>query len=180
MNCPVHTEIVSGASRKPQRGFTLVELITIMVVVGILGAIAGPKFFDRGVFDSREFHDSVISTLRYAQKTAIASRRYVCVAFGTNSLTLTYDPVPPPIATPQQLTSTCTTVSQLTGPSGQSPYTVTPGTGNQAQFASNTGAVPYTPTNFYFNSLGQPSVGQSFQVSGSTSITVEAVTGYVH
>ncbi len=73
-----------------QRGFTLTELITVMVIVGILAAVVMPRFFERNVFDSRAFHDQVVSTLRYAQKAAIAQHRFVCVAFTANSVDLTY------------------------------------------------------------------------------------------
>lgn len=142
-----------------QRGFTLVELITIMVILGILAAMAAPRFFDRNVFDSRGFYDQVVSTLRYAQKAAIAQHRFVCVAFTANSVTLTTG-----------ATAACGT--NLTGPTGQSPYSVS---SNNASFTAIPGA-------FYFDALGRPSAAQSITVSGYTSnlITVEMETGYVH
>ena len=50
-----------------QRGFTLIELIMVMVVVGILAVFVAPRFFDANVFKSRGFADQVQATLRYAQ-----------------------------------------------------------------------------------------------------------------
>ncbi len=141
-----------------QRGFTLVELITTLIIVGILAVAVVPRLMDRGIFDRRGFYDEVISTLRYAQKAAIAQHRFVCVAFGTNSVTLTYG-----------VTSACG--SALTSPVGQTPYVITAPGG-----VSLSGGAA-----FNFDALGRASVAQDITVSGyANHILVEAETGYVH
>lgn len=158
-----HSDAVAGyafsiSSVLKQRGFTLTELITVMVIVGIIAAVAVPRFFERNTFDSRGFHDQVISTLRYAQKSAIAQHRFVCVGFAANSITLTYG-------------ATAACGSNLAGPAGQTPYTVAAPTAD----VTLSGGTPFS-----FNPLGSASAAQSITVSGiATPITVVADTGYV-
>jgi MSHA pilin protein MshC len=72
---------------KIQYGFTLVELITIIVILGIISAVALPRFTGHDAFRDRATADQVAAALRYAQKVAIASHSNVTVrvSAGANS-----------------------------------------------------------------------------------------------
>ena len=73
-----------------RRGFTLVELIVVLILVGILAVAVLPKFANQLTFKTRGFADQALVTLQYARKVAVASRRNVCVVVsGGNTLTLT-------------------------------------------------------------------------------------------
>jgi MSHA pilin protein MshC len=151
----------------PQSGFTLIELIMVIVLLGILAVYAVPRMLNTNDFYARGFHDQSLAYLRYAQKTAIAQRRTVCVTLSSNGIALR-------IAAAES-TYNCTAV--LAGPSGEASLAARPG----VAFSS-------ALTSFVFDGLGQPltSAGvampsQILQVAGvSQSITVESATGYVH
>jgi MSHA pilin protein MshC len=152
------------------KGFTLIELVIVIVLMGVLAVLAAPRILDRSTFDARGFHDQTLAYLRFAQKTAVAQRRTVCVSFsGGNSLSLK-------IAS-QPAVYSCDT--DLPGPTGESPGRITGNSG--VTYSGN-------PSSFNFDALGQPvdSAGaalatQTLQVAtAANTITVEAGTGYVH
>lgn len=91
-----------------QRGFTLVELITVMVIVGILAVAVLPHFFTVSDFEDRGSADQVKSLLRFAQKTAIAQHTPV-------SVTLAQGASPDCTTTLSGGNLTCTVKSALTG-----------------------------------------------------------------
>lgn len=147
-----------------QRGFTLIELIMVIVILGVLAVFAGPRMFNTGDFSARGFHDETLSLLRFAQKTAVAQRRVVCVKVADTGLTLTMDTASTP-------TGNCNgTLALPNKPKG--------GTGLTASVA---GAAI---TAFQFGSLGTSNQTQAITLtianSSPATITVEADTGYVH
>ena len=151
---------------KAHSGFTLIELIMVLVIVGVLAAVVGPRVFVTGTFDARGFHDETLALMRFAHKSAIAQRRPVCIAFGTNNARLTID------SDRNSATGTSGCEANLTGPRGDSPGTIT--ARGSVQYAA-------TPATVVIDGLGQPAAGQTIQVSGAAqTITIEAVTGYVH
>jgi prepilin-type N-terminal cleavage/methylation domain-containing protein len=55
------------------RGFTLIELITCIIVLALLAALAGPRLFDTQPFNQRGYVDELSAALRYAEGVAVAS-----------------------------------------------------------------------------------------------------------
>jgi MSHA pilin protein MshC len=55
-------------------GFTLIELVACIVIMAVLAAIAGPRFFDQQTFAARGYAGEVVAALRGARQTAVSSQ----------------------------------------------------------------------------------------------------------
>lgn len=56
-----------------QTGFSLVELITVIIILGILSAVALPRFFRPADFEARFVVDDMKLAMQFAQKRAVNS-----------------------------------------------------------------------------------------------------------
>jgi MSHA pilin protein MshC len=85
----VPVRCLRAAGLRRSTGFTLVELVLALVMLGILSAVAMPRFFSRTEFHARFFGDDVLAALRHAQKLAVASGCDVQVALSGAGYALT-------------------------------------------------------------------------------------------
>ncbi|MCP4276539.1 MAG: prepilin-type N-terminal cleavage/methylation domain-containing protein [Gammaproteobacteria bacterium] len=149
-------------------GFTLIELVVVLFLVGILAAVAMPRFFTVSPFQEWGFNDELSSAIRYANKVAIATG---CDT-GVVTTATTYDLY--------QRATSCTSGSftravqisggDVSGYHGTAPSGIT---------------LVASVASFYFDSNGRPRdtsgnlLSSAVTISvGSTSITVEPETGY--
>jgi MSHA pilin protein MshC len=141
-----------------QDGFTLIELIMVIVMLGVLAVFAAPRIFNTGDFSARGFHDETMSLLRFAQKTAIAQRRTVCVALNDKGVILTMD-------------------TNAAAPDG---------TCDAALLTPNVprggGRLSASVAKFEYRALGDTNLANniSIAISNAEPITIQAATGYVH
>jgi len=71
-----------------QLGFTIIELVMVMVLLGTLSATAMPKFFSRNSYAERALFDDAFHAASYAQKLAIATGCPVQFSISSNRYTL--------------------------------------------------------------------------------------------
>jgi MSHA pilin protein MshC len=55
------------------RGFSLIELICCLVIIGILAAVAAPRMFDNSGFQAHGYAQEVADAVHEAQAVAVAS-----------------------------------------------------------------------------------------------------------
>ncbi|GJI87050.1 hypothetical protein RugamoR1_02130 [Rugamonas sp. R1(2021)] len=179
----------------------MIELITVIMLMGILGAIGASRFFDNQFFESRVYADQAKILFRYAQKLAIAQNREVFVRSEPAGFALCF-------------TLGCPAGSLVPDPGGGNSGTSVTRTYcvfNGVYVANwacvgrpgNVAAAAVPARNefaggafFFFDAMGRPhnngdAVGAASTfatampitfTSGSTgfSVTIEAETGYVH
>ena len=152
-------------------GFTLIDLVVVIIITGIIAVVAIPRLNTK-TFDTVGFYQEVLSSVRYAQKEAIAKRRFVCVGLAGNSVTVRF----------AKAINATTCDTDLVSPRGVSPFTVT------AKAGVTLSSVP-SVASFLFDPLGRsrdttnaasPQLTISIIGDGTQSFVVETETGYVH
>lgn len=71
------------------RGFTLIELTVILVIVGVLAVFASSRFTTNDSFQARGYHDELVAATRFAQRYAVASGCGVQIDIQSTSYALT-------------------------------------------------------------------------------------------
>lgn len=144
------------------RGFTLPELVVVMIVLGILAAYAAPRFAGHG-FEGRGFSDQLQVLLQDARRTAVAQRRQVCVVVAGATVSVSKSAFSG---------DACTT--SLVHPNASGAYILAIPDG-----------VVLAPMQLNFDPLGRlsPTTSVTVNVSGQEggfTLTVEGESGYVH
>lgn len=148
------------------RGFTVVELILVIVLVGIISAVAMTRFFDRSVFDADAAAEQLRATLRYAQKIAIAQHRPVFVQLAPNRIALCF-----------RNEAVCAPANQVIAPSGENSGSAATrdACGSRTWMCEGRPAGITAAANiavFAFDALGQP-FGVPQAAFGGLTVTIQ-------
>ena len=145
-----------------RRGFTLPELVMVIVVIGILAVVTAPRFISWKGFASRGFYDEAQAVVRYAQKTAIAWRRSIVVCVSA------------------------TEIRAISNIDCAAPVTLMhPTTGGELKSQPPAGVTLSPVGSFSFDALGRPSALATITLTSTITddpaqqIVVASETGYV-
>lgn len=146
-------------------GYTLTELITVVVILGIVAAFTAPRIFDQVVFEERGFYEEVVAALRYGQKIAVGSGCPVQVSIDANGYAL---------AQQVALGNRCNPADATWAV----PVLLPDG---QAAAGSTPAGVTLGPVVTYeFDGLGKTDLGADQTITiGAWNLTVQAQSGYV-
>ncbi len=159
---------LNGAWR--QAGFTMIELIVVMVTVSVLAAYVLPKLTTILAVRQDAWHDELQSALRYAQKGAVARRRLTCVTVSNTSVVITTATANP--------AASCT--AAIVGQDGSATF-ATSDDPDVVSTVSPSGVIYFQPDGRATASGSASSAAQdrTISVTGNPSITILGATGYV-
>lgn len=147
-----------------QAGFTLVELIFVIVLMGLLAAVGAPSLSHRRTQDEMTVRDELKATLRYARQVALAQNRSVCFMRNVIDFRLVYAP---PVGA-----CNAAGVPVLESGSGEPKVVV----------LDDLGVTINGPVTLMFNARGQltaPTPVVTFTVGTSMALNVNRETGFV-
>jgi MSHA pilin protein MshC len=139
------------------RGFTIIELLVVLMVTALLATLAAPRLTDRSALQERGARDQLRTMIAHSRRVAMTQQREVCV-----------------VTTPAQARAVyanaggCLLASPLRDPAGSAAY----------QLDMPPGIVLGGAALLHFNSRGQPvpALDQILSV-GVLTMTVYRETG---
>jgi len=151
-----------------RNGFTLVELVMVMVMIGVLAVVVLPRLQENSSLRAAAWHDQVQAALRHARQTAVGHRRLVCATVATGAVTLTIASANP--------ATTCGAAWR--GPDGNIAW-AREGSGI-ATSVTPAGTLYFQPSGrITSDGAGTTALNASVTITGETAIGVVGETGHV-
>jgi prepilin-type N-terminal cleavage/methylation domain-containing protein len=157
-----------------RKGFTLIELVIIIILIGIIAVVVAPKLGDVTTTKASSFRDKLKADIRYAQNLAMSQNRRYRVFFNTA-------PSPNPgyaVVNDANGNGTWGEAGEIAmDPAGGGNLSVTLNAGQYAGITVSTPAGGFIE----FNSLGTPTAAATLTITpGGQTVTITAQTGAVN
>jgi prepilin-type N-terminal cleavage/methylation domain-containing protein len=157
-----------AAARRRACGFTLPELIVVILLTSVLAAVALPKLNGATSFRDDAWRDQVVAALHHAHKSAISHRRLVCANVTTSAVTLSIASANPATA--------CNTA--LPGVDGNASAAVNGGSAATTQAPA--GTLYFQPSGrVSTNGAGTAVTTTTIRITGQTNIVLVGESGHV-
>jgi MSHA pilin protein MshC len=146
------------------RGFTLIELVVVIALIGIMAVFVAPRFVNVSSLNAAAFADKLRADIRYAQNLAMTRNQRYRVYVNT---------APAPTPNGYAVVNVSTGVV-APDPAGRGTLSITLNAGQYAGITVNT-----PPGGFVeFNSLGASTAGAdvTIMVNGDATLTVTITT----
>ncbi|MCG8383623.1 MAG: type II secretion system GspH family protein [Gammaproteobacteria bacterium] len=159
------------SARKAKAGFTLVELVVVMIIVGVLATVSVPKFFSTAAFSERGFTAEVMTVIRFAQNLSSTTGCDIRMVTLGNEIVL-------------QHWNSCIPADHASGPY----QAVKHPSGGQAYRKAAPSGLALPTVDVYFDNLGKPYDSSTSGLLttpldlniGSRTIRIEPHSGFSH
>ena len=153
---------------RPIRGFTMVELIAVLILIGILAAVALPRMGGALALRGAGWRDQVQAGLLHARTLSQGHHRLVCVAVASGEIRLSQASANP--------ASACNSV--LPGPDGDARWAVD--TTSLVITQSPAGTLYFQPDGrITSDAAGSSAVNTTISIAGEPDLLLIGETGHV-
>ena len=151
-----------------RRGFTLVELIAVMMLAGVMALVVLPRMDGASALRGAAWRDQVLSALRQGHQLAQGHRRLVCATVATGAVTLSIADSNP--------ASSCN--QALATPDGHASFAHD--ASGIATSASPAGTIYFQPSGrVTSDGAGASALNATISVAGEPAISIVGETGHV-
>ncbi len=155
----------------PTRGFTIIELVVVIMLVAIMAAVSLPKVDSAMAMRNDSFRDGLVAGLRFAAHTAVAQRRMVCATVSNTQMVLQ-------IASANVSGTTMSCDTNLIGPNASNVFVKSDNAGSQVTMTQTVSGVSSSYAgSIYFQPDGRATASAAGATLGTLVVSPSGASG---